>query len=906
MEEVKEETREELLLTDLINVSTLQKMQDTFSMMTGMASMTVDAAGNMVTNPSNYTDFCMKLIQTTEKGRKLCKDCLLEVEKNMSLDDKKGLCKYCCHAGFMTFAAPIMANNIMAGCFLSGQVLTEPISREKLEETAIETGIDVETLAEAAGKIKIADEAVIDKAAFVVADIANILSEFASNKNQIYMNNLQLEKTSNMKSDFLANMSHEIRTPMNAVIGMAEMALREEISPAARNYISQIKSSGQALLTIINDILDFSKIESGKMDINEVDYEPMSVVNDVVNIIMTRIGNKKMEFTIDINPDLPHELHGDNIRIKQILVNLANNAIKFTKEGNVHLQMDFKRTKENEIMMIVSVSDTGSGIKKEDMGKLFRSFQQVDSKRNRNIEGTGLGLAICKQLISLMGGDIKAESVYGKGSRFTFKLPQKVVSNIASIDRKQEDITVAALVENKYIKKQMKRDMLKFVTEYFNIESEEELLLLKERQASYLFVEQTLFTDTVQDFLRNNPAITGVVIINFRATRSYNIPNVRVIKKPLYSLILANIFHGDIVYPNFAQMEADDFDFTAPDAEILVVDDNSVNLTVVQGLLNPLNMKIETAVSGKEAVNKIINKKYDVIFMDHMMPEMDGVETTRVIRRMLGENGQVPIIALTANAVDGTRELFINEGMDDFVAKPIELRIITAILKKWLPKEKIIKARKEEGSGKGVIDENTKKELMATGLDVDMALKLLGSWELFWSVLKEYYRVIDKKYALIKEYWQNGNWKDYTVEVHALKSSSRQIGANGLAQMAERMEAAGKAGDAGLIHKTTPAMLSKYIEYKDILKPYFAEKSTGHGGRQADIKKLGEFFKRMEDALENLDTDSMEEVIIDMDKYSYSSKQEEYFERLKNAVEDIDTEQCGEILVLWRECVQDN
>lgn len=906
MDVVKEEIKEEQLLTGLINVSTLQKMQNTFSVMTGMASVIVDSNGNTVTEPSNYTEFCAKLIRATEKGGKLCKDCRLEVEKMVSANNKKRLCKYCCHAGVMTFVAPIMVNNIMAGCFVSGQVLTKPISMEKLEEISLETGIDLETLAEAAGKIRIADKAFIHKTTSIVIDIASILSEFANNKNQIYMNNIQLEKASNMKSDFLANMSHEIRTPMNAVIGMAEMALRENISPAAKNYISQIKSSGQALLTIINDILDFSKIESGKMDINEVDYEPMSVINDVVNIIMTRIGNKKMEFTLDINPGLPHELHGDSIRIKQILVNLINNAIKFTKEGNVHLQVDFKRTNEDEIMMHVSVSDTGSGIKKEDMGKLFRSFQQVDSKRNRNIEGTGLGLAICKQLISLMGGDIRAESVYGEGSRFIFKLPQKIVNNIASIDKEQEDITVAALIENKYIAKQLERDVSRFVTEYARIESEEELGLLKEREASYLFVEQSLFTDVVQDFLRDNPVITGVVLVNFQASRSYNIPNVRVIKKPLYSLTLASIFHGDIVYSSFTQVEADDFDFTAPDADILVVDDNSVNLTVVQGLLNPLDMNIETAVSGKEAVNKIVNKKYDVIFMDHMMPEMDGVETTRVIRRMLGENGQVPIIALTANAVDGTRELFINEGMDDFVAKPIELRIITSKLKKWLPKEKIIKNKKKEDSGKEHMAGMFAGELSITGLDVGQALKLLGSEKLFWSVLKEYYRVIDKKYALIKEYEQSGQWKEYTIEVHALKSSSRQIGANALANMAEHMEAAGNAEDAELIHKTTPEMLGEYIKYKDILKPYFIEKNTEQGGRQADIKKLGEFFARMEDALENLDTDDMEEVICDMEKYSYSKEHEEYFERLKNAVEDIDTEQCEEILTLWKECIQDN
>ena len=896
---------EELSLTDLISATSLQKMQDAFSMMTGIAALITDANGNSVTKPSGFNDFCTKNIQETENGKKMCEKCYRYATEEAHLVQDTGRpCKYFCHAGLMAFSAPIMSGKRMAGCFIGSQVLTQPLDKEQIKKTAIETGVDEKELSSAAGNIKIMEQAEIDKAAVALYDIANVLSEVASNKNQIYLNNLQLEKASHMKSDFLANMSHEIRTPMNAVIGMAEMALREDISPAAKGYISQIKSSGQSLLTIINDILDFSKIESGKMDINEVDYEPMSVVNDVVNIIMTRIGNKKVELTLDVNPDLPHELYGDNIRIKQVLVNLANNAVKFTNNGNVHLVMDFKYVKEDEIMLYVSISDTGSGIKKEDMKKLFKSFQQVDSKRNRNIEGTGLGLAICKQLISLMGGEIQAESIYGKGSKFTFSIPQKVKNTQPSIDRCTEETAAAGLVINAYIEKEMEKDLPRFKALYYRLESEEELYKLEEKNIPYLFVEQPLFTDYVQDFLKNHPDITGIVLINFRSTRSYNIPNVRLIKKPVYTLSMAGIFHGDEVYSGFSQMEADDFDFTAPEAEILVVDDNSVNLTVVQGLLNPLDMRIETALSGKEAVNKIINKKYDIIFMDHMMPEMDGVETTRVIRRMLGENGQVPIIALTANAVDGTRELFLSEGMDDFVTKPIELRIIISKLKKWLPKEKIKRDKREKNSIVQT-DENANVNISITGLDVQSAMKLLGREELFWSVLKEYYRVIEKKYALIKEYEQKEQWKEYTVEVHGLKSASRQIGANVLADEAEQMEAAGNREDAELIHRSTPGMLERYIKYKDILNPYFTKKNTQQGGRQADIKKLCEFFERMETALDNLDTDDMEEVICDMEKYSYSSEHEEYFEKLKGAVEDIDTEQCEDIIKAWKSCVSE-
>ena len=325
---------EELSLTNLISASTLQKMQDAFSMMTGIAALVTDANGNAVTKPSGFHDFCTKYVQETENGKKMCEQCYKdETEKAHLAHDKGSPCRYFCHAGLMAFSAPIMAGKRMAGCLIGGQVLTEPLTKEQILETARQTGAGEKGLADAAESIQVMEQAEIDKAAVALYDISNVLSEVASNKNQIYLNNLQLEKASHMKSDFLANMSHEIRTPMNAVIGMAEMALREDIPPAARSYIRQIKSSGQSLLTIINDILDFSKIESGKMDVNEVDYEPMSVINDVVNIIMTRIGNKKVELTLDINPDLPHELHGDNIRIKQVLVNLANNAVKFTSKG---------------------------------------------------------------------------------------------------------------------------------------------------------------------------------------------------------------------------------------------------------------------------------------------------------------------------------------------------------------------------------------------------------------------------------------------------------------------------------------------------------------------------------------------------------------------------------------------
>ncbi|MCM1415007.1 MAG: response regulator, partial [bacterium] len=551
----------------------------------------------------------------------------------------------------------------------------------------------------------------------------------------------------------------------------------------------------------------------------------------------------------------------------------------------------------------VAIADTGSGIKESYMSKLFKSFQQLDSKRNRNIEGTGLGLAICKQLVSLMKGKIHVDSEYGKGSTFSFVIPQKVTNNAHSIEKMEDHLAAAGLIKNEYIAGELAGDMEKLGVSYERLESEESLNLIKEKQIRYFFIEQPLFTEGVQYFLKLNPDVNGVLLTNYRSVRSYDLPNLRVVKKPLYILGLANIFSGREDNAAFTLTEAEDFDFIAPTAEILVVDDNAINLTVAKGLLAPLQMKLDTALSGKEAVLKVTDKRYDIILMDHMMPEMDGVETTRVIRRLLGNNGQVPIIALTANAVEGTAEMFISEGMNDMVAKPIEMRVILSKLRKWLPPEKIEKLSKK--GKKSPHPAQKEASQMATnisieGLDVQKAMSLLGNEELFWSVLKEYYRVIDKKCSLIQEYEQKEMWREYTVEVHALKSASRQIGATDLAHTAEQMEAAGNAENAALIHKITPGMLEEYMFYKGILAPYFTKTTEAQSVEAVDRGELEKFFAAMEEAMENLDMDAMEDVIRDMSRYSYDDAQQKAFEKLQNAVDDIDTEKCEEVLTEWK------
>lgn len=887
---------EQVKLTDLISIDTLQLIQDTFCEMCNIAIGITDENGVMITEGAMASDFCRDYNKKSPIGRKRCAEC----DKHggeLALEQGKSV-TYHCHAGLVDFAAPIMAHGKRVGHINGGQVRTEELDEEHLRQVAKEIEVDPDGYVEAAKKIRYIEQEELDRTTSFLYRMSAIISELAYDRYSLVHAYEEIERATQMKSDFLANMSHEIRTPMNAVIGMAEMALREDLPSTARGYVNQIIASGKTLLTIINDILDFSKVEAGKMTIEEEEYEPMSLINDVANIVNTRIGEKDVELILDIAPKLPRKLKGDINRIKQVIINLANNAVKFTRQGQVVLKVGFRKTLKDEIRLEVSVQDTGIGIKKEDMKKLFKGFQQLDSKRNRNIEGTGLGLAIANRIITLMGGEIWVESEYEKGSTFSFWIPQIIFDNKPSVEvREKEKIAAAGLVANGFLRTHIEKDMEYLGIPYFSLESEDDLQKIAENEIPYFFVGQGMFSPEVEDFVKNHPEINTILMIDFRSTVKLNISNLQVVKKPLYVLNIASIFNGEDVNLGFGHSVQDDFDFIAPEAEILIVDDNAINLTVAEGLLKPLRMNISTAASGKQAVEMISQKKYDLIFMDHMMPEIDGVETTHLIRRFHKEYDDVPIIALTANAVSGTKEKFIREGMNDFVAKPIEMRTILSKLKTWLPKYKIKKVYE------GANEETGKQEVecvIIDGLDTEAAMKLLGTEKLFWAVLKDYYQVIEKKANSIKQLEEAEDWHGYTIEVHALKSASKQIGAMELSEKAARMEKAGNEQDAALIHQCTDELLKKYLEYLEILKPYFPEENAENiPKKEMDELELRGYFDNIKTAAEELDFDAMGYVLEVMAEYKYEDAYAEWFEQLKDAVSGYDVERCEEVIKEW-------
>ncbi|MBR1860621.1 MAG: PocR ligand-binding domain-containing protein [Lachnospiraceae bacterium] len=895
----------ELYLTDLIEQPVLQKIQDAFSDMVGMAALTTDATGKPVTEGSNFTDYCMKYTRKSKTGCARCEEC--DRYGAVMTGESGKPTSYECHSGLIDFAAPIMANGKMVGSFIGGQVLTEKPDPEKIRKVAEEIGVGFDEYWDAISRVQIIPKEKIDKATDFLFTVATVLSDMAMSKHQVLAANIEIEKAARMKTDFLANMSHEIRTPMNAVIGMAEMALREDIPDNAREYINQIKSSGRALLAIINDILDFSKIESGKMDILPVNYEPMSLFNDVTNIIMTRLVDKDVELDLDIAPDIPVRLCGDNIRIRQVLINLANNAVKFTNKGQVRIKVDFETVEGDKGLLKVDVIDTGIGIKKENLKNIFESFRQLDSTRNRNVEGTGLGLAITRLLIGLMDGSLSVESEYGWGSKFSFVLPQRIVDPAPAMSVKDPGRIVAAGVfRNHYIADNFIRDTERLHVKCFDfgntVSHEAEYFRMRSREPEaefFLFMDQESLDEKWDEFIKAHREINVVIVSDFVQDSKLTRPNMMMVKKPLSCMNLALVFNKEKIEFNSVHSNEDDADFIAPEGNILIVDDNMVNLAVAEGLMEPLKIHTVTATCGREAIKKAAEFKFDIILMDHMMPEMDGIEAARLIREGGGVNSSTPIIALTANAVGNAKEMFLESGMDDFIPKPVEVRTLITKIKNWLPEEKVIRAISENE-----LEEKDKRQsagkLVIGDLDTEGAIEALGNEKLFMKVLKEYYRVIGQKSSKIRELFEAGDWQGYTIELHALKSASRQIGARQLGDMAAELERAGKENDTGYIRENSERALTKYLSYSAVLAPYFKEEEPCADKKEADPEEIRIILGKLSEAAEDLDPDRMEELADKLMQFSFPEEMRDYPERIKNACEELDVDIVSRLSEEWR------
>lgn len=696
------------------------------------------------------------------------------------------------------------------------------------------------------------------------------------------------EEANESKSNFLSNMSHEIRTPMNAIVGMTEILLRSDLSDQDRGYLMNIKNSGASLLTIINDILDFSKIESGKLEILAEEYEPMSMLSDLSMIFLNRIGDKPVELIFDIDKNLPNKLYGDSLRIRQVIINIANNAIKFTAAGYVKLTIQMAPMAEQDMVNLnISIEDSGQGIKPEDLDKLFGSFQQVDTKKNRNKEGTGLGLAISKQLVETMGGQIGVRSEYGKGSEFYFHIPQRVIGDQIAATVREDAVRNNPVVVSGHMKDARILEQLKSLTEGYGLKFVDCYEARAHKvKVDYFFVDESVYRGlkaSIEEYFVSTG--TELCVLQNPMREAVWNDQATVVNKPLYTLNFCQVINHETTA---AFVETDNvMNFTAPQAQILIVDDNEMNLKVAKGLLQPLQMNIDTASSGKTALEMVQTKQYHIVFMDHMMPVMDGVETTQRMRALEDTYIQnMPIIALTANAVTGAREIFKEAGMNDFVPKPIELKDICSKIRAWLPHELIVKM---SAPAQQQLQIPAQMLPVIEGLDVTEGIKNCGSLELFTNLLGDFYKLIDIKSTKIEKCLADGMIRDYTIEVHALKNTARMIGALELSEQFYQMEQCGNAGDVDTIFRETPAIMELYRSYKPILEPY--GKANEQDKKEVPKEELVKVLEQLNAAMDSFDLDGADAALAELEEYRLPEELGPYMEELRAYVADVAMEE---------------
>ena len=677
-----------------------------------------------------------------------------------------------------------------------------------------------------------------------------------------------LEETNRRTEDFLTNVSHEFRTPINAVTGITSIIIKKVHDKEIRDQIASVQRAGYRLFEQVGAILDYTEIDTGRMSLLNETYMISSTVHDIITENFSVWSDPAVEIIFDVDADIPAQLKGDSAAIKKILKNLITNSVKFTREGGIYVRI-YSTKKDYGINLCFEIADTGSGMDATELSRIRERFYQINAGRTRRAGGLGLGLSIVYGLTRSMGGFLRMESEPGEGTSVHVSIPQEIVdpSPSMSVADKDDVCLVCFILFEKFADPRVRdfyeRMIGNMVTRLelarHDVKTVEELNKVQRiYKVSHVFVGASEYEDFKDDLEALDPSITLIVA----ADEGFSLPpksRARIMRKPVYAFTMAGMLNARSAEGVNAAVGTR---LVTPGVSALVVDDEAMNLMVAEGIFKDYGMKVRTVFSGFEAIKACEEEHFDIIFLDHMMPEMDGVETLKHLRTLEQTKGEYSaMVALTANAVSGAREMFLSEGFDGFVAKPVETAELERVLKSVLPKASIEYVDSDFSFDEGGLNEDVQgggadplSRLHKAGIDTGEGIRYCRNDKTFYmDILNSFVSDSSSKQNAIAVSLESGDIENYRIQVHALKSTSKMIGATALSEFARDMEEAAKKKDVPYLQSHEEDLMQLYVNVTDTIASCIGIKAGKAKAELLEIER-DELLKRLNELKDTIST----------------------------------------------------